>query len=137
MIDYLERRHDNQIAIHRGNAVELIDKPLMHLLNRWLEPGLTTYEARVKTTAKRFGAKRKVPIYIDSSTLFLPLRGIRAADALLVNFAAIVLATPMKNGLLKLGFASGITLIIRERLAFHRQEALAARILDEMVKSNN
>jgi hypothetical protein len=136
MIDYLERRPDNQIAIHRGVCLELLDKPLRHLLNRWLEAELTTYDARIKTTAKRFNVQRNVPIWIDATTMYLPLRGVRAIDALLVNWRAIVASTPLKNGQLRLCFASGNALVVSERIAYRRLEAIAKRIFEEMTRSS-
>lgn len=134
MIDYIERRPDNQIAIHRGPNLEFLDKPLRHLLNRWLEAELSTYEARIKTTAKRFNVHRNVPLWIDSATVFLPLRGVRAIDALLVNWRAVIASTPLKDGRMRLCFASGNTLVVDERVAYRRLEALAKRIFDEMTR---
>lgn len=134
MIDYMERRPDNQIAIHRGSSVELVDKPLRHLLNRWLEAELTTFEARMKTTAKRFDVKRNVPIWIDTATVYLPLRGVRAIDALLVNWRVVVASTPLKDGRLRLCFASGNVLVVDERVAYRRLDAIALRIFEEMTR---
>jgi hypothetical protein len=136
MIDYLERRPDNQIAIHRGFGVELLDKPLRHLLNRWLEVELTTFEARMKTTSKRYGIQRNIPIWIDPATVFLPLRGVRAIDALLVNWRAVVTTTQLNTGRLRLCFASGTTLVIAERVAYRRLDRIALRIFEDMTRAS-
>ncbi len=89
MIAYIYRTSNNQIGVCENQNIYFLECTLSSLLNRLACQNLSTLSGRVQAVKKTLGYKAKVPIYINKSSLFFSLSGLRSESAFLLNFHAI------------------------------------------------
>jgi len=89
VIAYIFKTSNNQIGVCENHDIYFLDCTLNSLLNKLACQNLSTLSGRIKAIKKTLGYKSKVPIYIDGSSLFLPLSGIRSESAFFINYHAI------------------------------------------------
>jgi competence transcription factor ComK len=89
MYYYLERRLDNQITLVSSTHVQIRDETIDSIFSTMLLPTLCTLKGRIDATKKMCKFVSKIPIWIDSQTLWMPIYGRRSTCTLYINYFAI------------------------------------------------
>jgi hypothetical protein len=89
MVEWVRKTQTGNILYSERGIKKSSDKSLGMWLNFLCQKQLSTLEGRIKAVQTQFGFHNRPPIYVDKDHLFLPLRGLRSNESLLLNFWAI------------------------------------------------
>lgn len=87
MIKYIKQLN-RQLEIHSKN-IEVLNTTLNNYLDNLLLDALTTLDARIKTTSKKYKYHKLVPIYISKSLILIPTSNKRKLDNIYINLESI------------------------------------------------
>ncbi len=87
MIKYIKQLN-RQLEIH-SDQIEVLNTTLNNYLDNLLLDALTTLEARIKTTSKKYKYHKLVPIYISKSLILIPTCNKRKLDNIYINLESI------------------------------------------------
>ncbi|MBU1144663.1 MAG: competence protein ComK [Firmicutes bacterium] len=137
MIHYIEKTKEDFVKVAKEHDVFLYDRTLIGYLNELLLETLSTLEGRLKATKKVFHFKAKIPIFINESTLLIPLIGYRSKTSFYLNYHSIEHFSILKGSKLYISFRNNHEMKLEKKYGFIKQYEKAKRILDYLEKAKN
>gem|GEM_PF-3478265 len=98
---------------------------------------LSTADAAAKTAARLDGSRRLVPLFLEATTILIPIRGARGPESLFLNAPAVAKIRQNRDGAGIVTFRDGTVLQTPSHAFLRRQMARAERIAIFLKTSGN
>jgi len=89
MIEWARKRLDGTVEYAQDGTIKCVERSFCSWLNHLCVDNYSTLDGRIKAIKSRYGFRRLTPIFVGCSILLMPMRGLRANDAIVINSYAI------------------------------------------------
>ena len=130
MIEWARKTRDGTVEYSENGKIIHCGRSFCSWLNQKCVEHLSTLAGRISAVRTRFRHTRLTPIPISGELLFIPLKGLRSADCLLVNHKALTGWKRTEDNHLIISFSSSLTLEVQSKRILLKQCEKAKAITD-------